>query len=233
MNVSLPSQFLLLLLAVCLPLDADAVYPDPEEELLKTLFYEEQFAYVLFGAKPMATTTFWERSRWENVHSCRPYPLDAKAFDIWKKNCHKYASNHFFFRQWHGKYHTKIPIHELEFVNVAKFLEVVNDNIDLFQKVLGKEWTAKKLLHEFKTSDHSVSEILHHHEALIGILLGYGRQNSLFFEFRDQCWKELEAPTQVPFQQKKKQFLPKNFGTKREAFQWIVHSMKGFSLWGE
>ncbi|HXF28356.1 MAG TPA: hypothetical protein VN457_00780, partial [Chlamydiales bacterium] len=92
MNVSLPSQFLLLLLAVCLPLDADAVYPDPEEELLKTLFYEEQFAYVLFGAKPMATTTFWERSRWENVHSCRPYPLDAKAFDIWKKNCHKYAS---------------------------------------------------------------------------------------------------------------------------------------------
>jgi hypothetical protein len=71
-------------------------------------------------------------------------------------------------------------------INKEAFRNTVNKNIDLFRKMIHSKVTADSLLEQMKDEDKKVYDILNGHEALMGILLGFGRHNSLCFEDLDE-----------------------------------------------
>ncbi len=69
--------------------------------------------------------------------------------------------------------------HEFLFINKSAFLRTVNENITLFQYILGPDVTAIKLLNKLLDPKESTHSILKDNCVLIGIVLGFGPQNSL------------------------------------------------------
>jgi len=65
-------------------------------------------------------------------------------------------------------------------INSSLFHEVVNENLPLFQYVLGPNITSQKLLAALTSKEQTFESVLKGNKVLIGILLGFGTQNSLY-----------------------------------------------------
>lgn len=78
------------------------------------------------------------------------------------------------------------------FLDKENFLKTIENNIDLFLKELGEDFTAVKFLEEIIEEKASFLDAIHHHEGILGILLGYGRHNSMLFQRKadilGRCW---------------------------------------------
>lgn len=206
-----------------------------KERLLQGLFFDDGFAYTLFGAKAMSFSCFWD--------SCpqKTFPFPAQlpsipdndgrsAYACWCSIKADFHSSHFFFKE-STIYLGKTPVHGLVFVNKQKFLEVVEENLQRFQRILGKSCTAQKLLSEMETSSRSFLEILNYHEGLFGILLGYGPHNSFFFHQRSEYLKQLDQPVSPPFLEKPLPFIAKGTASKSETKKMIYEMMQPFTIW--
>lgn len=154
---------------------------DPFLELyLPNLFYRQDFGYALIGAKALSIDWLFDctRLRGELRHLI-------------------FGSDKFIFKESAAENDTRIFI----LINKQKFTEVFLDNRDIFINILGSTVTSEKLLNELETSQRNIVEILDNHLGLLGILLGYGRENSLLYARRDKirsfCCEEiyLRRPT--------------------------------------
>ncbi|NGX62185.1 MAG: hypothetical protein K940chlam9_01679 [Chlamydiae bacterium] len=65
-------------------------------------------------------------------------------------------------------------------INKKEFLKCVEKNLVLFQYLLGPNITPQSLLNSICSNETSFCETVRYDRALIGILLGYGTQNSLY-----------------------------------------------------
>lgn len=180
--------------------------------LFKYLFDEQTFAYSLYGDKPM---TFCDVSFKNNFLTdlsktlpldqfcqafleiyCEPSSLIEERWKIWNNYQNQFRiSKYILLEKSMGK-RTRIF-----FINKKAFENVVNDNLDLFQKIIDPKITAGELLRQFQLDNTNVFEILHNHEGLLGILLGFGRHNATLFQKReeliDALGKDLREPKLV------------------------------------
>lgn len=85
------------------------------------------------------------------------------------------------------------------FINKNNFVNTVQSNLSLFQYILGPEVTAKKLLNKLTDVSGDFHSILKNDKVLIGILLGFGTQNSLYGGRVENLQEALFAPEQPPF----------------------------------
>jgi hypothetical protein len=177
--------------------------------LFKELFYNNLFAYSLYCDKPMSfSDNYFSDVLFTQIFeglpleaSCReildgysePYGWLKQRWVIWKKYEHLFDLKKYMFaeKKCCGK-----P--RIFFINKQSFKDVVNKNIDLFQKYLGLEMNGDRLLSQFETTDTDVMDILRNHEALLGILLGFGRLNSIHFERRERLIDALSVPLNNP-----------------------------------
>ena len=116
-----------------------------------------------------------------------PYLPISQAFEIFKKWRNKFSNAEYIFVLNEDIYGAFIY-----FINTKAFFQVIEANIDVFLKELGEDFTATAFLQELQEEKRTVLEIIHHHEGILGILLGYGRHNSLLFQRRadilGRCW---------------------------------------------
>jgi hypothetical protein len=137
------------------------------------LFLKEGFGYTLIGARPMAIAyRKIEPTSFQQEHS----KIISNSENFLFKEC---ASDHL--------------SRMIYLIHKPEFVETFNENIDVFRASLGPHITAKKLLDEIATSQKDVFSILHFDEALLGILLGYGRENSLLY----RRWMEISSSTET------------------------------------
>src|ERR1700722_2067729 len=146
---------------------------------LRISLFPENFAYVLFGEKPMAFTSC-EKSL-PSFSFSRGFlsTLDLeerKGFEVFKKLQHLFSSKNIVVKITENDSHLFLLM-----INRKNLLNVLRKNIDDFKQVLGPENTVKSLFHRMTSGDEHLADVINQHEALLGILLGYGKHNSWLF----------------------------------------------------
>lgn len=153
--------------------------------LMQKLFAENSFAYTILGPKPVS---------WETYQNPLPLSNWARFYDsfsehnrtirsgwkTWEKYQHLFPSAHL----WAERPKCRPGLTSILIVNEDRFNDVVNKNKKDFQEVLRREIpNGLQLIREAKNRS-LMNEVLEGHQGLIGIVLGYGRDNS---------WKFLEG----------------------------------------
>lgn len=168
------------------------------DSFFKILMLLENGAYVLFGDKPAVYTAYFDFSK-EEVFSNfgrKSWLVNKQirqGWQAWQKYAHLFPSTRFLLKARRSSdYRTEIVLIDKERFQ-CKFEEHLGD----FQAILGKNVTASSLLCSYENSDLPLFTLLKKHHALLGILLGYGRENSWLFHFRDRVYEDYDHFTLV------------------------------------
>lgn len=154
----------------------EALSPD-QKNLLNAFLratVESYSGYTLYGDKPIALEGY---AIYPFGATFAPFPSaisKIKGIELWKDlNISLHNKEYFFVIFQESNYCHMVSI------NRRAFLKVVNENISLFRYVLGPHVTAEKLLTNLIDAGNDFYHVLKNDNALLGILLGYGTQNSI------------------------------------------------------
>jgi len=148
------------------------------ESFLSYLFVDEGFSYVLFGSKPMATTAY-KKNITPTSQEMAQHPMFK--LESWWKKWEKYnhllcTNDYYFFCQDSEEWF------EVFFLKKSRCLQVIADNLSLFRLKIEKNLSPSEILEHILSSDEIFTDGLQGSQALFGLLLGYGRKNSIGFE---------------------------------------------------
>lgn len=172
-----------------------------EEEDLKVFFHylfaENELGYTLFDDKPVSfcflptgAPAISVKDRTFKIYKKGSLPL-LSGVKAWNKiKSFKGNSNYIFLIT------EKNGLPELAFlINKEAFAHTFNENVDLFKHAYGQKVTAESFLERFENNEINVKELLQSHWQL-GVLLGYGRHNSMLFQRRETL---LEGRKEIPW----------------------------------
>lgn len=161
------------------------------ELFFRIFFLNDDFSYTLFGDKPMSFSGIPKQSL-EPSHLIQCLSdisgslSMGKAAEIFKKY-RKIINPKYIF-----VFNENSEDVFIYFINKESFLKSIDENIDIFIKELGEDFTPIAFLDEVLKEKRPLLEIIHHHEGILGILLGYGRHNALLFQQKadilGRCW---------------------------------------------
>lgn len=148
-------------------------------EFFLTLTEESEAGYVLFNKKPVCIHGFYSKDPFRINGSSHKHSVALReGARIWNKFSEKRSDVivHICNKEDPG-----IPgyIHVL-IINCPLFRRVVNENLPLFQYILGPLVTSENLLNALLTNDQTYFSLLQGNKVLIGELLGFGTENSLY-----------------------------------------------------
>jgi hypothetical protein len=143
--------------------------------------------YSLCGEKPVSIETFPSLSRIPTKSAIEiftkypGYSIVWNGLDAWLRNCHLFPSNNFTFR-YIPEYNT------IAIINKRATKKIIKKNLDLFHKCSNPDQTANDFLKEVCNPLEREYLILFNTK-LLGILLGYGRNNSIAFSSKSYFLK--------------------------------------------
>ncbi len=136
-------------------------------------------AYVLFGEKPMAEVSYYTRcSGWELMQN--PYNYQIKlGWETWKKYRHLFPL----------KNYRLIEIEDLEMnvihiflISRSRFMDVFKKHKLEFDKMIGKQLSPDEALEWCASRFNQIAPEGKMTHFLLGILFGFGSENSKLFE---------------------------------------------------
>lgn len=154
--------------------------------LMQKLFAEDSFAYTILGSKPVSWATYLNPlplSDWTRFYdSFSEHNRTARSgWKTWEKYQHLFPSAPL----WVERPKCHPGWISILIINKEQFNIVVNKYKRDFQEVLCREIVdGFQLINESKTRS-LMNEVLEGHQGLIGIVLGYGRDNS--WQFLEGC----------------------------------------------
>ena len=149
---------------------------------MRMLFAEDNFAYTLLGSKPVSWACYKNPLPFVDLSmfrdSLNKYHRTLRlGWETWLKYRHLFPSTTF----WAESPKCHPGQVSILIVNEERFNHVVNNYKQDFQDVLNREIVdGFQLLREAKNLS-LMNEVLEGHQALMGIVLGYGRDNSWEF----------------------------------------------------
>jgi len=150
--------------------------------LMSILFADDSFAYVILGSKPMSWSGYLKPfpfHGWQLFYdSLSKYNRNFReGWKTWLKYRHLFPSESI----W-SEISDDSPNHvSVLIVNNKRFKEVVSENQKDFEMIMHKEIIDGDIILQEAKHRPLISTILKHNQALFGILLGYGRDNSWNF----------------------------------------------------
>ncbi len=169
------------------------------QTFFRTMIVNSEGGFVLFGSKPACGEGIIAPGKckieWIGMRNHRRSIDLWEGYQVWQKYFASLKTRKLIislkdhpdnlFTDW---------IH-LTWINPQKLMEVVNENLVLFQYVLGPDVTPQRLL------DHLVdpSQDILEDYTLQGITLGFGVQNALYYRRLELIEKELYSKEKIPF----------------------------------
>jgi hypothetical protein len=148
------------------------------ESFFKHLFETTTAGYVLYGEKPLLLCSF------KPIENTIPGTVEHKDAVIYTQGLKAWKKLNI---QSKNYILISLPPNEVELfeviflINKKAFNKAVKNNISLFQLKLGPDVNDEGLLNSL-LAPNGFSNLLKGHEALQGILFGYGLENSLTYE---------------------------------------------------
>lgn len=151
------------------------------DQFFNFIINRTSLGYTLCGEKPCSVETYPNLSRLPVRHAAKiffkypAYSTLVQGWKVWSQYAQYFPSKKFVFRHV-PEYNTVILI------NKDAALIVIKENLDLFQKYTKLTLSADDFLQEVcLPKDKNKDYLIKYNTALLGILLGYGRNNSLAF----------------------------------------------------
>ncbi len=172
-------------------------------EFFHDLLFDDPGAYVLYGTKPMSWSLLEDpateaelaehKARIESLSSEEKERLivlkrehfDLKAnFQKWEQIKRRFPVSQYLFGRFPNRYDNSID--NLFFVNIEQMIRTLLANYIDFRRVLGYGFDPFQVVFEVENRDSKFWNDVQKHHVLLGILLGFGRDNSWFFEWMIQ-----------------------------------------------
>jgi len=220
--------FLLFLLFVPLAYceQAEKRYLNAEETVVLEKFFrvlaeDSELGYVLYGKKPVCVHGFFSKDPFLVGTSTHKQSVALReGARIWRELATKDAN---IIIHICDKEDPLIPgyIHVLA-MNTPLFHRAVNENLSLFQYVLGPATSSQDLLNALLSNTYGFHSLLKNDKVLVGKILGFGIQNSLYVSRMENIQEAFEKD-EPPFlhceslmQQYEHEYLPyaPSFGFK-------------------
>jgi hypothetical protein len=172
----------------------------------RKLVATDSFGYVLLGDKPVALSSFRRKffysdqgKKWINWAAFLPSNLRMKkGYETWQKYSPLFPLKNYIIKIEKNPWVAGVDF--LFMINKKAFVHTLKEHRADFERVLDEKVDPEAWLKRIKEKD-LLGTVLHSHEGLLGILLGYGCQNAwIFNEFysskvkKDRCleavWEE-------------------------------------------
>ena len=171
-------------------------------EIFYRMMNKDHFVYTLFGDKPVSSSSDFILTPSENIFcGMKCGGIFWRKWEVWKKYKALFSMNHYLLIECPSVENIK------SFINKEAFLQVVNQNLDLFKEILGKNTNASNLLRKIE-EDQNFFSTIKENQMLFGLLLGYGKHNSKLFFDRDNIRQFIKSkklpklPYKVPLPSK-------------------------------
>jgi hypothetical protein len=157
------------------------------EDFFHALIYKNGFGYVLLGSKPSSFVVYEKilpkGNNWFDA-LCSLLPKNRiikEGWETWKK----YGCVQSSFPLWEEPTSFSPNSFRIVIANPQRLKEIIEQCQDDFREVLKTKITEEDLLQHIPL----FRDALRNHEALMGLLLGYGRRNSWLF-YEKNCLKK-------------------------------------------
>lgn len=174
------------------------------EAFFRTLIHLENFSYVLLNEKPIGFTSitlkpdihpkFLEHGCFSNIKISF---ILINGLKVWTKY-QKYFENIIFFKSKDEK--------RLYFINKKVLLKIIKDNFFCLQQEINENVSANYIL-SIICDPEKEEKLLWQSDQILGILLGYGSQNALAYEYEKYLEEQLKNPLFFPELSKTKDLL--------------------------
>lgn len=175
-----------------------AAIPKEDRDILNRFFSDlilkSEFGYALFADKPISLTGYFIKVPLLNTllgHYYADEFIDLLA--VWKKYADHFPVENFVLID-HPQNSPRLR--EFVLINKTAFIKKFDEHKSDFEAILGRGITAQKLLVKLEQPNANLNTLLKNDEALLGILLGYGRNNAFIFKKRDNILQDqwMEKP---------------------------------------
>jgi hypothetical protein len=155
------------------------------EAFFRTLISTDNGSYVLFGDKPASLMVYRE---WQNydVQPISRFPCgsdfspERKGFEIWQKYQHLFPSKTYVFVKVGSCFSKRMTA--VFFIHKERLLNILSKNFIDFQRVFPQFKSLRYLLNAILNDPSILRQICYKHDLLLGIILGFGKENSALFE---------------------------------------------------
>lgn len=197
------------------------------ENFFHILMDEDQFSYTLFGDKPVSLSGDYIITPYEVILSGVPSGgIFWKRWGIWKEVAKELLIKKYSFIEEPAYNCLNGNMGFVFFINKQAFLKTVNNHIQTFKNILGKDITAVKLLEEIEQRQAFMMP-LNRSELLLGILLGYGEHNARLYT-RRKCLKKFISTKTLPTTPEKKPSPAPEFSSIEEEEKFLHQKQQPF-----
>ena len=155
------------------------------ENFLNATLFKERIAYVLFGSKPVGTISFMSLPIPGNEPDHNK--ILREGWEMWCRYRQLLASEKWIVKSIGNEEENGFIT--VLFLHKDHFKEVVEKHRDVFENILQETVEVEKMLAQFEADSDPFQSVLRKQHVLIGILFGFGRDNSLAFQ------RDSEAPS--------------------------------------
>lgn len=178
-------------------------------EFFRDLLFDDMGAYVLYGTKPMSMSCLEEppseeeKSKWKAYYASLSeeekanLSVRAKRYDFganyqrWQGIKQRFPIRQYLFGSFRLDEKTELIL----FVNIEMTIRILLKYYEDFRRVFGSDFDPLQVVFEVENTDSVFwNKVATQGHALLGILLGYGRDNAWFFEWNMQY---RETPSQI------------------------------------
>jgi len=160
--------------------------PAKDKQKLEKLFYGlincDHFGYTLFGDKPVALSGHSYLTYWENFLSFQEN--EGLFWDSW--NTWERYRMHFSFQNYllHKEPSPFLDGGLIILINKKAFIESIKAHLVTFENILKHPIDPEKFLQGIESGKQTLMESIACNTTLLGILLGYGKQNSVLYSHK-------------------------------------------------
>lgn len=193
----------------------------PEETAIldgffRTLWENSEGGYVQHGKKPVCIHGFFTKECYNDPSEFRASSVYLKqGADLLKKLDLKSSNPNIIIHIYDREDSLVAGCKHILVINKKLFIQTVRNNLPLFQYVLGPDVTPTKLLDKLIDPEAQFHCVMKNDKVLIGIILGFGTQNSIHCSRMENIDDAMFLAEQPPFKSELSQFekAPQQFRT--------------------
>jgi hypothetical protein len=165
--------------------------PKKDKYILERFFRElvsiDGLGYVLFGSKPMCLTGYFAYLPCGGIFLENDNHEIKAGWQMWRKYETQFPHPSFIFLK-ETNYVENNPVYCIFVINKKNLRNVLNANLIIFNQELQKNLDVESFISELENKK-SIYNLIHFHEGLLGILLGYDPKSAMQYHSRDLILK--------------------------------------------
>lgn len=162
----------------------------PEDRSTLSSFFtsliDDQFAYTLFGDKPVSLAARFMLTPWENtIEGIQCSGAFWKKWKVWEQYKHLFHLKNFLIIKEPSK-SKNFKILNILIINKIEFVNIIKRYLALFESVLERKIIPEEMLKDIESNKLSFIDSINDNQMLWGILLGYGKHNAILYNQRER-----------------------------------------------